>query len=441
MKKILKIILIIIGIIYVIGVLYFSFFTFPKTMINGENEGLVKKTDLNNTDYSDYSLEIVGKDEKNDIIFPEEIDFEVVSDSKIDLNQNAFLWIFNIFSKHEYKIDNQISYSEEKLKDRLKNSDLNKDIVKTENAKVELVDGEYKIIPEVEGNELEQEKLEKSVINAFNFKKSELKLDEEYKIPKIKKDSKKLKEELELKNKLNKAKLTFDFDDRKEELAGEDLIALYDVDGEKFTVNKDKVTEYVMYLGGKYDTFGQDKKFVATGKGEITVNGGIYGWQIDVAETTNLITEKLEAGEGGTIEPVYKLKGLSRKTDDIGNTYVEIDLTRQHLWYYQDGKEVISTGIISGLPQEGRETPTGVFKIWSRETNRDLEGEDYSSPVKYWLPINWTGVGLHDASWQESFGGDLYKTLGSRGCINMPLEEVKKLYEMVKIDTPVVVYK
>lgn len=441
MKKKLGIFAIIIGIIYIAGIVYFSIYTFPGTIINGEKEGLVKKSDLNNTDYSDYSLDIIGKDDKKDTIFADDINFEVISDSKIDLKQNAFLWLFKVFGKYEYKIDNEISYSEGKLDNRLKESELNKDIVKTEDAKVELVNGEFQIIPEVEGNELKEKELKKSVLNAFNLKKEELKLDKEYKTPKIKDDDKDLKEEFDIKNKLNKAKIEFDFDDRKEELVGEDLVALYDIKGNDFKINEDKVTDYVISLAQKYDTFGQSKEFNATDKGMITVNGGIYGWQIDVPATVELVTKKLESKEGGTLEPVYKTKGLSRKEDDLGNTYVEIDLSRQHLWYYENGTQVISTGIISGLPIEGRETPTGVFKIWSRETNRNLEGEDYSSPVNYWLPINWTGVGLHDASWQSSFGGSLYTTLGSRGCINMPLEQVKKLYEMVKIDTPVVVYK
>ena len=149
----------------------------------------------------------------------------------------------------------------------------------------------------------------------------------------------------------------------------------------------------------------------------------------------------IEEAENKDVEIEYKLRSLTRAENDIGNTYIEIDLSRQHLWFYKEGSLVVESDVITGAPYGGRETPTGVFKVWSRETDRNLTGEDYSSPVSFWMPINWTGVGLHDASWQDKFGGVLYKSRGSRGCINLPYEVAKKVYTEVKNETPVVIYK
>lgn len=442
MKKKLGIGVVILLAIYLIGVICFSFLSYPKTYINGEKRGFENKKDLVSTDYTDYELEIKGKNNKKDSIKAEDINYETSIKNDIKINQSAFTWPVSIFKKFDYTIEYDSKWDDAKLDDILKNSDLNKDIRKMENAKVKLVGDEYEIIPEQEGDELDMEKFKNSVLNSFLNKDKVLELEDEYLVPEIRAEDKELKEELELKQNLFSVKITFDFDNKKEELSGDSLIALYDNNTEgEYVLNQEKARAYISDLAKKYDTFQKGITFSSTGAGEIEVPGGIYGWQMDVDKTLELLTKQLEEGKSGTIEPEYKLRGLNRAEDGLGDTYIEIDLTRQHLWFYKDGKLIVETDIITGNPNLGWETPVGLFKVRSRETNRTLSGEDYSSPVSFWLPINWTGVGMHDASWQSSFGGDLYKTVGSRGCINIPYEKVKTIYEEVKNDTPVVVYK
>ena len=307
---------------------------------------------------------------------------------------------------------------------------------------MELVENKYEIIPEKVGDELNLDKTKEKIVQAFKDKADKIKLeDEEYILPKITKDSPELKEELDKREKLFSTILTFDFDDRKVELKGDELMSFYDKAQEGYVLNRQRVRDYVANLAKKTDTFGIDRKFNTTGRGEVTVGGGIYGWQMNVDKTTDQVIKDIEEGNSKTVDIDYKLHSLTRATNDIGNTYIEIDLTRQHLWFYKDGKVIVESDVITGAPYGGRETPTGVFKVWSRETDRNLTGEDYSSPVSFWMPINWGGVGLHDAPWQPSFGGDLYKTRGSRGCINLPYEIAKNIYLEVKNETPVVVYK
>ena len=55
------------------------------------------------------------------------------------------------------------------------------------------------------------------------------------------------------------------------------------------------------------------------------------------------------------------------------------------------------------------------------------------------MPYN-GGVGMHDATWRNKFGGEIYKTSGSHGCINLPLSIAKELYEEVETGFPVVSY-
>ena len=148
------------------------------------------------------------------------------------------------------------------------------------------------------------------------------------------------------------------------------------------------------------------------------------------------------------IDPVYEREGFERYDDgsDLKDTYVEVDLSRQHLWYYQNGQLMLSTPVVTGDVANKGFTNIGVGSILSKETNKDLkgtnfDGSNYSVPVKYWMPIGWDGEGLHDASWRSTFGANYYLYSGSNGCVNMPKDQAEKLFSLVKMNTPVVVYE
>ena len=64
----------------------------------------------------------------------------------------------------------------------------------------------------------------------------------------------------------------------------------------------------------------------------------------------------------------------------------------------------------------------------------------YETPVSYWMPFTWQGHGFHDATWQPAFGGSLYQSLGSHGCVNMPLDQAANLFNMLSSGTPVVIH-
>ena len=92
-----------------------------------------------------------------------------------------------------------------------------------------------------------------------------------------------------------------------------------------------------------------------------------------------------------------------------------------------------------------RATPEGMYAIRFKQTNRVLTGYNkdgsvsYRSPVKYWMPFN-RGIGLHDASWRRTFGGEIYKNSGSHGCINLPRDAAAQIYELVYKGMPVICY-
>ena len=173
----------------------------------------------------------------------------------------------------------------------------------------------------------------------------------------------------------------------------------------------------------------------------ITVPGGDFGWWMDRATTAGELCERLKNLEGGDFEPVYFGTGLGYKTggNDIGTSYVEVDLDAQHLYVYKDSDLVEESDFVSGSLMKGNGTPVGTYGITYKERDATLVGENYSSSVSYWMPFN-GNVGMHDASWRNEFGGHIYYMSGSHGCINLPKSKAEKIYSIVEKGEPVVVF-
>jgi glucan-binding YG repeat protein len=123
-----------------------------------------------------------------------------------------------------------------------------------------------------------------------------------------------------------------------------------------------------------------------------------------------------------------------------GTNYVEVDLSRQHMWYVKNGSIVVESDVVTGAPWGGRATPTGAFYIMGKQSPSVLRGPGYASPVSYWMPVTSSGVGLHDATWQSAFGGTRYRNYGSHGCINMPLDKARALYTQCSTYDSVVIH-
>ena len=115
-----------------------------------------------------------------------------------------------------------------------------------------------------------------------------------------------------------------------------------------------------------------------------------------------------------------------------GFNYVEVDIGNQHVTLYENCRKVMESSCVTGIPNKSRATHPGVFKIDYKQRNRILRGSrnEYASFVNYWMPFD-GGIGLHDATWRGSFGGDIYKYSGSHGCVNLPLSFAKNLYAHV----------
>lgn len=206
-------------------------------------------------------------------------------------------------------------------------------------------------------------------------------------------------------------------------------------------LNEKAVRKWVEELASAYDTYGKEREFQATRGDTVTVRYGTYGTQLDVEAEVRYLMGAIRVSRSETEihVPKYKRQGYARGLNDIGGTYIEVDMTDQHMYFYSGGELMLDTDVVTGDVAKGRETPEGVYFIYGKQKNRILRGGDYPTPVDYWLPVV-GGVGIHDANWRKSFGGEIYKKNGSHGCINTPIEIVSKLYDMVEVGVPVVMF-
>ncbi len=211
-----------------------------------------------------------------------------------------------------------------------------------------------------------------------------------------------------------------------------------------FVLEEEAVAAYVEQLAEEYDGYGRTRQFHSTRGDVITIEGGTYGSKLDQKkEVTYLMEHLLESGvHTGTQQshiPTYEREAFCYGKNDIGDTYIEVDMTQQKMYYYEKGELRLETDVVTGNMRRRMGTPEGVNFVYNKQKNRILRGPGYASPVKFWMPVKGS-IGIHDASWRKEFGGDIYQTAGSHGCINTPKDKMEELYDMVQIGTPVVMF-
>lgn len=305
------------------------------------------------------------------------------------------------------------------------------------------VDGYYKIIKEIDGNKINKYHLKGAIIRYISEGKRVLDLNLEncYEVPKYTMDSKKTSETKKLLDKYVSAKITYKFGDTTEILDGSTINKWLSVDENlDVVISVNDVASYINKLSRKYDTVGITRTFITSSGKTIEVTGGLYGWKIDCKAETEALISHIKEGDIIEKEPAYLQKAHSREGNEIGNTYIEISISKQHLWLYKDGKMIVHGPVVTGNPNRGHSTVTGVYMINYKQKDATLSGPGYEAKVTYWMPF-FGNIGLHDAPWRFNFGGKIYLTRGSHGCVNAPLYLAKIVYENIEEGTPVVIYE
>lgn len=307
----------------------------------------------------------------------------------------------------------------------------------------------YKIVDEVYGNIISENGLEclKSAFDSFDFKIDLTEIGF-YQIPKITADSEELKSLLNTYNEYTDTVITYNFGGNKEivdiSVYGPWLKENLNEDGSlnvetPFYIDDDLLGEYVSELNSKYTTLGMSRT-IKTSTGETkTITTGDYGWWVNTSEMEEDIKTHILNRTSEEKDAIYRQKAVQYDDLDFGNSYVEVSIENQKLWMYVDGECIVETNVVTGNINNGNGTRKGVFSLTYKTRNAVLRGPGYESPVSYWMPFD-GDIGLHDATWRSSFGGTIYKYNGSHGCVNMPFNAAKTVYENLGSTMPIIVW-
>lgn len=452
-----KVGLFILGVIvlYAALALFFQNHYFMGTKINGYSCGFhsVKKTkEIIKADIKDYAIAIEERDDKEETVTASQVGLSFVDDGKLEAIENGqkgYAWIVALFRPYEFSYENAITTevdeaSFDAVYDGLNAFDKAQVVAPVDAySEYDEATNSYHIVDEVYGNTVYKKKFKKVFEQALLNLDKTVNIEKEacYKNPAYKKDTAEVVEANEIFNKYVKADITYDFEDRTEELTGKRIHKwLYETEKHEAKVSSKKVAKYIAKLAKKYDTVGVTRSFTSICGNHVKVSGGTYGWKIDQEAETKKLVGLIKKGKTTKRKPEYAHIAKSRKKFDIGNTYVEVDLGAQHMWYYKNGKTLVSTDVVTGDVSQGHGTPEGVYYILYKTTNYTLTGQGYASDVDYWLPYMQKGIGIHDSSWRGSYGGGIYTYDGSHGCVNTPLSAVRKIYNNIESTYPVVVH-
>lgn len=192
-----------------------------------------------------------------------------------------------------------------------------------------------------------------------------------------------------------------------------------------------KMNSFFFALSNLYPNQSDVLDFNAT-RGEVVhIEGGTQKQRfLDTRTEIPYLANAIMRGAKETHSPVWS----------VGGTYIEVDMTTQHLYYYQNNTLVMDAPIVTGNMRNGHGTPTGVYYVNSKLRDTNLVGADYVSFVYYWMAVIGSSIGIHDATWRNTFGGEIFRTNGSHGCVNVPLTVMKDLYPLVEKGTIVVMF-
>ena len=406
-------------------------------------------------DPDSYSLEIVKKDGTKDVIKGSEIGYRasVTGDlGAVLAQQNDGGRAAGPAVKHQFTVAVSTSFDAAALEARIQGLSCisGEGIRRTENAHVSAYEEgkPFTVVKEVQGNDVDPEKTKEVILAAVSAGQGSVSLEEQgwYRQVTVSSTDAHLKDLCDTMNRCRDMAITYKFGEAEEVLAGQEITSWLTgtVDGE-IQVDQEKAAGFVKALADKYDTSGKPRVFQTVSGREVELNGP-FGWRLDQAQETAALVGMIRTGQSQIREPQYAMTGADR-VSDWGSTYAEVDLSGQHVYMIKDGNVVWDAPCVTGDVAKGYATPAGIYSLTYKETDRILRGKkkadgsyEYESHVDYWMPFN-GGIGFHDANWRSKFGGTIYLYGGSHGCINLPPDRAKLLYDYVYKGMPVICYQ
>ena len=459
------IVVLVLLIVYLAGMLYYNDKFLNGTMVNGSDVGgmtLQKANDQLSKKVNGQSLKLIFNDGQNEVLQSAQLGVSYNKDNSLNQlmkNQNKWAWFIGFFKNEKNTLTDLIQISDENLTNGIASMEHAKEenqIAPTD-AYIQYKDGSFSIIEETLGSKFNIEELVKNIKVALSEGKQQLDVTKAngYVKPQVYKDDQDLNNQLKAANEYCLSAITYTTPKGKEiALDGSTLITwLSKQDDGSYTkdesVFKEKLTAFVKELASQYNSIGATRTFTGKDGQSHTVSGGTYGFRVSTDSEVSAVLKMINENKSENNRiPEHTGQLPSGENGGLGTTYLEINITKQHLWFVKDGSVVLESDFVSGKESDPtRLTPSGTYYIYNKERNRVLRGTkqpngkyEYESPVSYWMPFN-KGIGLHDASWRSTFGRDIYINSGSHGCINLPTGFAGSLYSQIYVNLPVVVYR
>lgn len=407
-----------------------------------------------------YSIEVTSRNQDPQTISGSQIGYQYMSDGEV-LNllkqQKPYEWVRGFMETRSYNTQENVTFDKTLLQNEVKalNCAQPENQVEPENAYVAMNGDEFTIVPETEGSKLKVKEAYKALDAAISGSQTSIDLGstpDVYAVAAVTSEDSTLQATRDAYNNYTKASITYTFGDQTVTLDGSTLKNWLQFDEKGQLVQDDAsftqhVKDFVAQLASEHNTVGTTRSFNTTSGRTVSVYGSAYGWKIDQDAEAAQLTEEIRTGTQTTREPVYSMRANAYGYNDIGSTYIEVDLSNQHMYYYQGGSIIFDSDIVSGdIRYDDRATPPGIFTLYYKKSPDVLRGAkkpdgtyEYETSVTYWMPFN-GGIGFHDATWQAYFGGDRYTYAGSHGCINMPLDAAATLYSIIDTNVPIVCF-
>lgn len=440
--------------IYGIGVLYYQGHYLPSTTVAGQS--------ISNQSIESAKTKIQSELENKTILFSEKEqpigtvalkDLGVTSHfdeqlTQLMAEQNATDWPLALLKlkRSELQVTPEtVRFDEAIIKDLIYSLGVNnEERTPAEDAYILDDDNVFSIIPEVYGNQINNESMTQTLFSALNHNQLEVDLKDAYIQPQIKKEDPTLNDNLKKIALMESSQITLTFDGNEVTIPKENISSWIYIDEEGAPqVDRALVEDYVRELNYQYAGLFQPRQFMSTYQGEVTIQPGTYGWYIDRHTEPDNIIADIHEGATITREPVIGGDGYGMG-DSVGNSYVEVDILNQTMFIYLDGVLVLQTPVVTG--KTGTNTIPGAYRVWNMESPSVLRGYnphtdvDYEQPVQYWIAFDDQAQGIHDASWQETFGGQAYLNSGSLGCVNTPPSVMGQVFELVYYGMPVIIF-
>ena len=425
---------------------------FPSTTLNGVDVSFMTKDEARaalSEKAENYSLTVIDGFGRTETFTKDDLGLYENAIDRLELiqsGQKPIFWGESLYTSYFYEDSNLYSIDIEKTLNALRSRDIIKYAggKKTEDAYITYDDEnkEFVIVPEVYGNIIDP--LNIAVLMGEKAGKLyeilDTKVDGGYVKPSITSNNEELKNDLELYNSYKDASVKYVMKGAEEYVGPETYVGWLVTDGEKVSVDRNKVKAFVKQMAEKYDTFGTDRRFTTSWGDVVSIKGGEeYGWEIDQEKEVAQLMSEIISNRHVERDFNYTHEAESHGNTDLGDTYIEVNFTKQHLYLYKEGKPVLDTDVVTGNTSRGMNTPTGVYHIYHKQKNRVLVGENYRTFVNYWMPF-YKAYGLHDATWRKEFGKDIYKRSGSHGCVNMPKDKAAELYDAIDVGYLVITY-